>query len=114
MAYKTEVLGLPIEVKIERMGDDWLVSVGGGCRVHVGSISAAEWNGREAVLSKCVLGEHRDDVVGDKYALELCSALKSTVCVVCGIHYDSPGPEGIKEIVNAAEDLLDRVIADLA
>lgn len=114
MTYKTEVLGLPIEVKIDRMGADWLVSVSGGCRFHIGSISTARWNGTEAILTKCVLGEHRDDVVGDKYALELCNAVKSTVCVVCGIHYDSPGPEGIKKIVAAADALLGKIVAELA
>jgi len=111
MTYKTEVLGLPIEAELKRMGQDWLVSIGGGCRVHIGSISTAQWTGERAELTSTTLENHKDAVIGDFYALNLCKNLKSTVCVVCGIHYDRPGPEGISAIVNASEAMLDEILS---
>ena len=112
-SYSVTILGYPITASLTRLGADWLVTVTGGCAPHIGSISAARWDGSAPVLETVLLPTHRDDVVGSRFASALCHHLRTTVTVVCGIHYDGPSREDLKTIVTGTEDLLRQIQADL-
>lgn len=107
------VLGFDITAELKYMGQDALVSIAGGCRAHIGSISTAYYDGGELKLNTLLLPEHRDDVVGDMFARALAERLGVSVTAVCGIHYDAPGKEGILEIVSCTRQLLDELLAAL-
>ena len=50
------------------------------------------------------------DVVSDMFAEAIAKKLGATVTVVCGIHYEEPGKEGIETILERTRSLLDEVI----
>ena len=48
--------------------------------------------------------------MSDMFAERLSSRLGATVTVVCGIHYESPGREGIDAVLECTRELLDDVL----
>lgn len=109
--FQREVLGFPITAAVTRAGDDLLVQVAGGCREHIGSVSTARFENEELKIDSLLLPHHRDDVVGDKFAKALAERSRATVTVVCGIHFDSPGRDGIREIVECTDSLLEDILS---
>jgi len=104
--YRTEALGLPIMAEVNQLGPDYLITIRGGSRHHIGSVSIAYKEAGQIRLKKILLPEHRDDVISDMAAVKLCEALDATVSAVCGIHYEAPGKDDIAVIVAAAEQLI--------
>ena len=104
-----EVLGRTIEVSAGWRGRDLLVTVTGGDAAHIGSISVCRMQNGGAVTEKILLPAHRDDVIGDRFAEKLALKLKTTVCVVCGIHFDGASKEEIAEIVKASDEMLAQI-----
>ena len=109
--FQREVLDLPVTAAVTRAGDDLLVQVAGGCREHIGSVSTARFENEELKIDSLLLPHHRDDVVGDKFAKALAERSCATVTVVCGIHFDSPGRDGIREIVECTDSLLEDILS---
>ena len=103
------VLDWPISVELKRYGLDWMVQITGGCAPHIGSVSVGTFADGEVHHRKILLPSHRDDVIGERLAESLTNELRSTVCVVCGIHYDMPGKEGLRQIVDCTERLLQEI-----
>lgn len=112
--YEKQVLDHRISVDIHQIGEDWLAEISGGCRPHIGSVSVGTFAKGEVTLEKILLPEHRDDVIGDLFATELAKHLQATVTAVCGIHYENPGPESIRQIVAYAIDLLQEITAEIS
>lgn len=109
-SFEREVLGFPICVALSGCGNDTLVKITGGCAPHIGSVSVAYLDSGEPALRTLLLPGHRDDVVSDLFAEAIAKKLGATVTVVCGIHYEEPGKEGIEEIMACVRGLLDEVI----
>lgn len=106
-----QVLGYPLRARAEALGEDWSVTVTGGCSPHIGSVSLAHWEDGELEVDTRLLSGHRDDVVGEKFARRLAEATGKTVSVACGIHYDRPTPPQLEEVVAQAEGLLEELEA---
>lgn len=98
-----EVLGRPIRVSVHPCGSDLSVTIQGGDTPHVGSVTVAQ-DGE--IMSKWVGQGHRDDVVGDRFAVVLSEHTDGTACVSCGIHYERPTRKQLAEIVSACGELL--------
>lgn len=98
-----QVLGKPIRTSVLPCGGDLSVTILGGSAPHVGSVTVAQ-NGE--IVSKWVGSGHRDDVVGDRFAVVLSQRTGGTVCAACGIHYEAVTREQLAEIVAACEELL--------
>lgn len=109
-----EVLDYSISAELYAVGEDRLVLVRGGSRHHIGSVSTARFENGAAQLEKILLPAHRDDVVGDAFAVALCEKLRANVCVVCGIHYDISDRGDIDKIVSAAKTLLEKLLTALS
>ena len=105
------VLGWRISATLERSGADWLIRVAGGCAPHIGSVSTAWWEEGELRRKTLLLPGHRDDAVSDLFAEEAAKRTRSTVTVVCGIHYNQPGREGIARILECTRLLLEDVLS---
>ena len=108
-----QVLGHPITVTAAPAGNDWNVTVLGGCAPHVGSVSLAEYQNSGVALRTLLRETHKDQIVGDKFARTLAEQKKCTVCVSCGIHYDNADPQQLQQIVAAAEMLLTKLCEQL-
>lgn len=102
-----DVLGHPITVTALPAGKDWSVTVLGGCAPHVGSVSLAEYENGEVTLRTFLRDSHKDQIVGDRFARRLAEQGRCTVCVSCGIHYESPDKADLEQIVACADALLD-------
>ena len=103
------VLDWPISVELKRYGLDWMVQITGGCAPHIGSVSVGTFADGEVHLRKILLPSHRDDVIGDRFAETLTKQRGARVSVVGGIHYDMPGKEGLRQIVDCTERLLQEI-----
>ena len=51
-------------------------------------------------------------MIGDLFATELAKRLQTTVTAVCGVHYERPGQEGIRQIVACVKSMLQEIIAE--
>lgn len=109
-----QVLGHSITVTAARAGGDWTVSVLGGCAPHVGSVSLAEWEHGAVTLRTLTRESHKDQLVGDQFARILAEKLQCTVCVICGIHYDGPGPDELRRIVLCTQALLSQLLLKIS
>lgn len=103
----TEVLGLPIEAAAQKLDAGWDVGVFGGCRTHVGAVTLAQPDGSLGTIEG---PGHRERDITEPWAARLALALGEPICVRCGIHYDSPTREQIKEIVSACGLLLEKLL----
>lgn len=104
--FVSEILGYPVTVTASPAGTDWNVIILGGCAPHVGSVSLGEYENGSVSLRTLLRTAHKDQIVGDKFAQTLAQQLHCTVCVSCGIHYDGPDIEELKQIVACTDDLL--------
>lgn len=109
VVFTQKVLDWPITVTLSPAGQDWNVSVLGGCQPHVGSVSLAEYNEGTVTLRTLRRDGHRDQEVGDRFARRLAQRCRCTVCVSCGIHYDNPTRSELERIVSCAEELLEQL-----
>lgn len=98
-----QVLGRPIRAGVLPCGGDLSVTILGGSAPHVGSVTVAR---KGEIVSKWAGAGHRDDVVGDRFAVVLSQRTGGTVCAACGIHYEAVTREQLAKIVAACEELL--------
>ena len=112
--------GITIEIGIQHLGEDFVVTVGGGERPHIGSTvlsiprpSLMDPNKLSCTSSVLNCVGHKDE--------ELCRAAAETVCrhfgktTVCvgGVHLDEATPEQIRLIGELVFGLLAEMIEDI-
>ena len=101
-----EIFGHLIKVSACPAGDDWNIIITGGCSPHVGSVSLAEYQDGTIQLRNLLRDEHKDQLVGDRFAREIALHCRCTACVSCGIHFDGPNADDLKQIVSVTDELL--------
>ena len=106
MKASVTVQGYPICAEITPLDEGIHVLLTGGIKTHIGSMSVAEPDGPEQAIT---LPHHREDVVARQWASALSARFQCRVAVVCGIHYDMPGKEGLRQIVDCTERLLQEI-----
>lgn len=87
------------------------VLLAGGDRSHVGAVALAQ-NG--ALLACPSFSGHREQVVAERWAIELSQVVGGCVTVACGIHYDNATREQIETILRTCDELLRETLAGLA
>ena len=107
-------LGYPLSVRVCPLGADYAVIISGGCRPHVGSVTAAYWENGAVRCETSVRQGHHDDVVSKRFAQELAQACQCSVSVNCGIHYDNLSKADLACVLAGTEELLARLIGLLA
>jgi len=108
--------GFRIEAALQRLGNDYLLSVWGGA-AHIGAVAMAQSRpsladpGRLSASASvfCYVG-HKEDDLAKKVAERLAAALDAKVVVVAGIHWDDLAPQGIEQIVKNVFALVEGVI----
>jgi hypothetical protein len=120
LAAAEKVKGHVLQAKVVFAGRDILVSVCGGDRPHIGSISVAVARDSllgdgsvSATVSTLNLVGHKDNEVGDTFARRIAIAAKSTCVVTCGIHIDGLRQKEAGDVLCAAERLLNQLLDQL-
>ncbi|WP_320173036.1 hypothetical protein [Maridesulfovibrio sp.] len=106
---------------IERMGKDLNVSLYGGDEPHIGAVALAVPHAglrdREKVdssVSLLTVCGHKEDELARKISHALATACNCTVAVACGIHIDNATPQEIKDVLAAADEMLEKVVGELS
>ena len=94
--------GRHLEARVDEVGDDLVVAVGGGERPHVGSIVLAQpgpsklpgraWSASCSVLT---IPPHKEEPIARGIATRLAEGLGRVTVVTAGVHDDNLGPDGI-------------------
>jgi hypothetical protein len=107
----------PISALLQRIGDDYLLSIWGGA-AHIGAVamaqprpSLADANRMSSTASVfCYVG-HKEDELVRRISERLSAALSAKVVVVAGLHWDNLLHEEIAQVLSNA-DLLVSMILD--
>ena len=75
----------------------------GGCRTHIGCVTAAEPGG---LLRTMDFPGHREKAIAEEWAETLAKQSGRRVCVVCGIHYDDLDRPGLDEVLYTLKKML--------
>lgn len=104
-----------LEAKASFLGNDLLVSVGGGTSPHIGAVSLAVYEPlrNSATVSTLTVFSHRDDAVAAHFAKAISREMKCTVTVSAGIHIDDARQEDVKMLWDNSRCLCDELIAKL-
>lgn len=112
---------LAVVLRAQRLGDDWVVTLGGGTRHHVGAVAVAQprpslkGDGTvSATASVIALLGHKEDELARWAALHLAAQLNAVVVVTAGIHVDAATPEQIRQLDAAARGLVEELASRLA
>jgi len=108
--------GFRIEAILQRLGNDYLVSVWGGA-AHIGAVAMAQSRPSLADSSRlsasasvfCYVG-HKEDDLAKQASERLAAALDAKVVVAAGTHWDDLDPRGIDQIVKNVNALIDKII----
>jgi len=98
----TETIGrLTVHLRAERIGVDWIITIFGGDRPHIGAVALAGPDGHCQVI--CLPG-HREGDIAERFAANLASRLGVGVCVSCGIHLNAITQLEIGSVAKASEN----------
>lgn len=110
LVMERECLGHPVRVQIDIPADGLAVLLTGGSKPHIGAVSAAE-PGRATQTTQ--FAGHRDGAVSEQWAQALCARYDAPAVVCCGIHYDDLSREGLEEVLNCCNLLLQDVFTSI-
>lgn len=109
--------GITLEALGVELGDDLLLAVTGGERHHIGSASVSvprpsllDPSKMSSTTSTINLVGHKDNFAGDRISGQLSAALNKNVVVVCGIHVDNIGSEGIDRVLALTDRLIEQLL----
>lgn len=104
--------GRHLEARVEELGDDLVVAVGGGERPHVGSIVLAQpgpsrvpgrtWSASCSVLT---IPPHKEEPIARGIATRLAEDLGRVTVVTAGVHDDDIDAEGIRCYLRLGQEL---------
>lgn len=114
--YRVEEGGFLVEAMVQRLGEDFLVSIWGGA-AHIGAVgmaqprpSIASPSRRSATASVfCYVG-HKEDAVVKEVSERLASELGARVVVVAGLHWDRLDPSGIEQVLSNVRALVQEIL----
>jgi hypothetical protein len=99
------------------IGQDVLVAIWGGEKPHIGAVAVAQprpslkdpdvTSASASVI--CLVG-HKEDELVKATAEIMAAALKTQVVVTAGIHWDNLDPQGIQQIIQNSEVLVDMIL----
>ena len=108
---KREVLNKEITACIQCLNHGIQVTVTGGDLSHIGSVSIVDENG---TLTTTLFSNHRDNVIGDKWAQKIYEITMVPVVVTAGVHYDNVSKKEIEDIVNICDCMLGEIIKSIS
>ena len=109
----------PVSCQAVSMGQDYTICVWGGDTPHVGSVvmsvARPSLTGEGTGVTSSVINGmgHKDEYVARKFAEAAAVKYNCTVVCTCGIHIDNITKEQLKEIADASDRLLARLLEKL-
>ena len=110
-----------LTMTVERMGKDFNVSLYGGDEPHIGALALAvphpglrDREKVDASVSLLTVCGHKEDELARKISYALATAFDCTVSVACGIHLDNATPQEIADVLEAADEVLEQALSELA
>lgn len=104
------VLGAPLTARVEVIDGGVRAEVYGGTRPHIGAVSLA---GPDGAVTTTQFPTHRDGAVSARWAEALAVAGLRPAVVLAGIHYDGLSPDGIRQVLDASDRLLQEILQQL-
>lgn len=103
---------IEIALDAKKIGEDYLFTLTGG-EEHVGAVALGLYDEKSQRASSSVLTMpgHKEEYLALQGARQVSRATKKTSVFVAGIHQDNVSPEEIRDIVSAAEEMLESFIA---
>jgi hypothetical protein len=106
----------PISALLQRIGEDYLLSVWGGS-AHIGAVAMAQprpsLQDPERVSATtsvfCYVG-HKEDELVKKMAEKLAATLGGKVVVAAGLHWDGITLEGIRQVDRNVDALIELIV----
>ncbi|MDT3424728.1 NAD(P)-dependent dehydrogenase (short-subunit alcohol dehydrogenase family) [Paenibacillus forsythiae] len=92
------------------VGQDILLLITGGVR-HIGAASTAYPGEHGALVTTSAVPGHKEHTISESVALKVAEALRRTVTVVMGIHYDDLSKEQIAQVVEIVERKVEQYLA---
>ncbi len=109
--------GFSISAQAIRAGQDLTVVISGGSRPHIGCVCLAvprpslrEGGGMRATVSTINVTGHKDDEIAVRFAQTLAAAGCCVCAVSCGIHLDGLTDADLRQILDAAQELLQQLV----
>ena len=114
--YRLDEGGFLVEAMLQRLGEDFLVSIWGGA-AHIGAVAMAQPRPsiadpfrRSATASVfCYVG-HKEDEVVKEVSERLASELGGRVVVAAGLHWDRIDPPGIEQVMRNVRALVRDIV----
>ena len=110
-----------LEARVEEMGEDLVVAVGGGERPHVGCVVLAqplpsktpgrEWSASCSVLT---IPPHREEPIARGIAKKLAETLGRVTVATAGVHDDDLDAEGVACYLRLGQELGEELAKRLA
>jgi hypothetical protein len=110
-------IGRYLEARVETVGEDVVVAVGGGERPHIGCVVLAqpyptkggdtEWSASCSVLT---IPPHKEEPIARGIAEKLAATLGRVAVVTAGVHDDNIDAEGIATYLRLAEELAEKLV----
>ena len=107
-----------LEARVAVVGEDLVVTVGGGQRPHVGCVVLAipystrgEAGGWSASCSVLTIPPHKEEPIARGIAARLATGLGRVTVVTAGVHDDDIDAEGIRLYLRLGEELADELLA---
>ncbi|MFD1774575.1 hypothetical protein [Paenibacillus rhizophilus] len=92
------------------VGQDILLLITGGVR-HIGAASTAYIGENGAEVTTSAVPGHKEHTISESVAVKVAEALRRTVTVVMGIHYDDLSKEQIARVVEIVERRVELYLA---
>ena len=112
--------GRVLEARIEIVGDDLVVAIGGGERPHVGCVVLAQPHpakgrdaGWSASCSVLTIPPHKEEPIARGVAERLAASLGRVTVVTAGVHDDNIDADGIATYLRLAEELAEKLVDTL-
>ena len=108
--------GYPVSCQAVSMGQDYTICVWGGDTPHVGSVvmsvARPSLTGEGTGVTSSVINGmgHKDEYVARKFAEAAVMKYNCTVVCTCGIHIDNITKEQLKNVADACDRLLTRLL----
>ncbi len=108
--------GYPVSCQAVSMGQDYTICVWGGDTPHVGSVvmsvARPSLTGEGTGVTSSVINGmgHKDEYVARKFAEAAAMKYNCTVVCTCGIHIDNITKEQLKNVADACDRLLTRLL----
>jgi len=110
-----------LEARLEIVGEDVVVAVGGGERPHVGCVVLAQpcrsktrphrWTASCSVLT---IPPHKEEAIARGVATRIVETLGRVAVVTAGVHDDEIDADGIATYLRLGEELADKLANELA